>query len=96
MATVPERYLLLGEPDHVFIRAPPLWATPTRPAAFPFFYIEPTNAKYKSIIARYNKKKVPPDALDPVGELGVWGRGGKEGGWGGAGGCLQHSALAIA
>ena len=28
--TIPEPYILMGEPDHIFILPPPLWATPTR------------------------------------------------------------------
>lgn len=46
----------MGEPDHLWLKPPPLWATPTRPAAFPFFYIEPV--RFKSIVDRYNPKNV--------------------------------------
>ena len=27
---IPEQYVLMSEPDHIFIRSPPLWATPER------------------------------------------------------------------
>lgn len=33
---IPEQYVLLSEPDHIFILPPPLWATPRKPAAFEF------------------------------------------------------------
>jgi hypothetical protein len=30
LASIPEKYVLMTEPDHIFLAAPPLWATPTR------------------------------------------------------------------
>lgn len=52
---------------------PPLdWAPARRPAAFPFFYIEPV--AMKSIIDRFNPKKVPIDQFEKIGALG-WGCG---------------------
>lgn len=30
IACTAENYIWMGEPDHVFIRPPPLWATPER------------------------------------------------------------------
>ncbi|KAL4424646.1 hypothetical protein ABPG77_002264 [Micractinium sp. CCAP 211/92] len=67
--TIPENYIWMGEPDHIFLRAPPLWATPERPAAFPFFYIEPV--AMKSIIDRFNPKKVPIDQFEKIGNSPV-------------------------
>lgn len=29
LKTIPEKYVLMSEPDHLFVKAPPLWATPT-------------------------------------------------------------------
>ncbi|KAL4451857.1 hypothetical protein ABPG75_007519 [Micractinium tetrahymenae] len=37
----PEDYVWMAEPDHIFLHAPPLWATPDKPAAFPFSYMNP-------------------------------------------------------
>ena len=37
----------MGETDHLYVRPPPLLASPTQPAAFPFHYIEP--AKHRSV-----------------------------------------------
>ncbi|KAL4448637.1 hypothetical protein ABPG75_005856 [Micractinium tetrahymenae] len=67
--TIPENYIWMGEPDHVFLHAPPLWATPDRPAAFPFFYIEPV--KMKHIIDRFNPKQVPIDQFEKIGNSPV-------------------------
>ena len=30
LPSLPERYVLMLEPDHLLVAAPPLWATPTR------------------------------------------------------------------
>ncbi|KAL6783874.1 hypothetical protein ACKKBG_A03835 [Auxenochlorella protothecoides x Auxenochlorella symbiontica] len=68
-AQIPEPYILMSEPDHVFVLPPPLWATPTRPAAFAFFYIEPT--RFASIINKFNPKNVPIDQFEPIGNSPV-------------------------
>ena len=39
-----------------------------RPAAFPFFYIEPSAKANAEIIAKYNKKNVPISKFAPIGE----------------------------
>ncbi|PSC67539.1 manganese resistance 1 [Micractinium conductrix] len=67
--TIPENYIWMGEPDHVFLKAPPLWATPQRPAAFPFFYIEPL--QMKKIIDRFNPKGVAIEDFPPIGNSPV-------------------------
>ena len=41
---------------------------PCRPAAFPFFYIEPQLEENAKIIKRFNKKKVPIDKFAPIGQ----------------------------
>lgn len=66
---IPERYILMSEPDHIFFLPPPLWATPTRPAAYPFFYIEP--AKHTAIISRFNPRGVNIAAFAPIGNSPV-------------------------
>lgn len=69
-ASIPEKYILMGEPDHVFVLPPPLWATPTQPAAFPFFYITPK--ENEALINRFNPKQVPIDQFEPIGaQIGV-------------------------
>ena len=43
--TIPEMYVLMSEPDHLYIRPMPNFMVGDRMAAFPFFYIEPWNHK---------------------------------------------------
>ncbi|KAL4518212.1 hypothetical protein Ndes2437A_g04508 [Nannochloris sp. 'desiccata'] len=69
--TFPEKYVLMSEPDHIFIKPPPLWATPTKAAAFPFFYIEPQSKENSDIIQKFNKKKVPIHKFAPIGNSPV-------------------------
>jgi hypothetical protein len=35
--------MLVAEPDHIFVKPPPNLAPGDEPAAFPFFYIEPSD-----------------------------------------------------
>jgi hypothetical protein len=67
MGGIPEHFVLLAEPDHLFIRAPPLWATYNRPSAFPFFYLDTKGEDSVKIIQRYNTKGVPLKNFFPVG-----------------------------
>ncbi|KDD75792.1 hypothetical protein H632_c496p0 [Helicosporidium sp. ATCC 50920] len=66
---IPEQYILMAEPDHIFMLPPPLWATPDKPAAFPFFYITPE--KYPALIAKFNPRSVPVDKFAPIGSSPV-------------------------
>lgn len=67
MPSIKEHFVLLAEPDHLLIRAPPLWATYNRPSAYPFFYIKPSEEKNAKIIQKYNPKDVPLKQFFPVG-----------------------------
>ncbi|CAA6667842.1 unnamed protein product [Spirodela intermedia] len=51
-ATIEEDYILMAEPDHVFVNPLPNLAAGGYPAAFPFFYIKPTSMRrsFESII----------------------------------------------
>ncbi|KAK9826707.1 hypothetical protein WJX74_011081 [Apatococcus lobatus] len=69
MASIPERYVLMSEPDHLFIRPPPLWATLEKPAAFVFTYIEP--AEHATIVNRFNDRKVPVESMAQIGSSPV-------------------------
>lgn len=52
-ADIPERYILMSEPDHLFLRPLPNLAPGLSvPAAFPFFYIEPHKEEYLPLAAR--------------------------------------------
>jgi hypothetical protein len=59
MSMVPEHFVLLAEPDHVFIRAPPLWASYNRPSAYPFSFMDVKNEKHQAIFQKFNVKNVP-------------------------------------
>ncbi len=71
MPRIKEHFVLLAEPDHLLIRAPPLWATYSRPSAYPFFYIKPSEEKNAKIIQKYNPKDVPLKQFFPVGAFGA-------------------------
>lgn len=47
----------------------PCCAPPCRPAAFPFFYIEPVQMQH--IIDKFNPKKVPIDQFEKIGAFGL-------------------------
>ena len=52
-ADIPERYILMSEPDHLLLRPlPNLAPSPAVPAAFPFFYIEPHREENLPLAAR--------------------------------------------
>lgn len=67
MHKIPEHFVLLAEPDHLFIRAPPLWATYTRMSTFPFSYMNPKHEKNAKIIQKYNPKGFPLRLFRPIG-----------------------------
>ena len=53
-AVFPERYVLMCEPDHIWLRPMPnLMASDARPAAFPFFYIEPAKKDFRHITEKF-------------------------------------------
>ncbi|GAB4823150.1 hypothetical protein N2152v2_010196 [Parachlorella kessleri] len=69
MYSIPERYVLMTEPDHLFLTAPPLWAGPTTPAAYPFEYMRPKD--YPHLVAKFNYKNVSLDHINPTGNSPV-------------------------
>ena len=46
-------------------------ATPTRAAAFPFFYINPREARFTPIVQRFNTAKAPLEMFAPIGNSPV-------------------------
>ena len=60
-----EAYVLMIEPDYIFIRPPPLFATPTQSSAYHFTYMLPE--QNKDIIQPYNEKGVPFESILPIG-----------------------------
>ncbi|GAB2277098.1 hypothetical protein Dimus_011806 [Dionaea muscipula] len=65
-ATIEEEYILMGEPDHIFVNPLPNLAHGNYPVGFPFFYIKP--AENENIIRKfYPKEKGPVTNVDPIG-----------------------------
>ena len=62
--SITEEYVLIAETDHVFLREPRNRATPTRPACFPFGYMDTKVAALRPIVQRYVDD---PDVVDPCG-----------------------------
>ncbi|CAL8466227.1 g5763 [Coccomyxa elongata] len=53
-AVFPERYVLMSEPDHLWLRPMPnLMIDNHRPTAFPFFYIEPAKKDFKPLTEKF-------------------------------------------
>eukprot|EP00257_Ricinus_communis_P013351 XP_015570769.1 hydroxyproline O-arabinosyltransferase 3 isoform X2 [Ricinus communis] len=69
-ATIEEEYILMAEPDHIFINPLPNLAHGGYPAAFPFFYIKP--AENENIVRKfYPAEKGPVTNVDPIGNSPV-------------------------
>ncbi|GAB2218423.1 hypothetical protein Droror1_Dr00001646 [Drosera rotundifolia] len=65
-ATIEEEYILMGEPDHIFVNPLPNLAHGNYPAGFPFFYIKP--ADNEKIIRKYYPAEMGPITnVDPIG-----------------------------
>ncbi|TXG73417.1 hypothetical protein EZV62_001996 [Acer yangbiense] len=65
-ATIEEEYILMAEPDHIFVNPLPNLARRSHPAGFPFFYIKP--AEHEKIIRKfYPEEKGPVNKIDPIG-----------------------------
>jgi len=69
----PEKYILMSEPDHVFLKPIPNLMRGSRPAAFPFFYIEPAKKEFKPItekflgpMSRTQAEKIAPIGSSPT------------------------------
>ncbi|KAK9816450.1 hypothetical protein WJX72_000477 [[Myrmecia] bisecta] len=69
LPSLPEDYILMCEPDHIFVRPPPLWASPTKPAAYPFTYIVPTD--HRELLNRFNKRGVRIEDMAQIGNSPV-------------------------
>ncbi|VVA96995.1 unnamed protein product [Arabis nemorensis] len=69
-ATIKEDYVLMAEPDHIFVNPLPNLAVGGYPAAFPFFYITPE--KYENIVRKYYPADMGPVTnIDPIGNSPV-------------------------
>ncbi|KAF2600859.1 hypothetical protein F2Q68_00007294 [Brassica cretica] len=69
-ATIKEDYVLMAEPDHIFVNPLPNLAAGGSPAAFPFFYITPQ--KFENIVRKYYPVEMGPVTnIDPIGSSPV-------------------------
>ncbi|CAN1170433.1 Hydroxyproline O-arabinosyltransferase PLENTY [Linum perenne] len=69
-ATIEEDYILMAEPDHLFVNPLPNLSHGDNPAAFPFFYIKPTD--HEDIVRKFfPKEKGPVTNVDPIGNSPV-------------------------
>lgn len=68
---IEEEFVLMSEPDHLYVRPMPLLATRTKAAAFPFFYVNPKDPKYTPIVQRFNDARAPIDTFAPIGNSPV-------------------------
>ncbi|CAN4125044.1 unnamed protein product [Withania somnifera] len=69
-AIIEEEYILMAEPDHIFVNPLPNLAYGDYPAAFPFFYIKPV--EHEEIIRKFfPKENGPVTNVDPIGNSPV-------------------------
>ncbi|KAL4519320.1 hypothetical protein Ndes2526A_g00413 [Nannochloris sp. 'desiccata'] len=52
-AKIKEKYVLMSEPDHVWLKPMPNLMVGQHAAAFPFFYIEPSKKEYLPIVQKF-------------------------------------------
>ncbi|KAI3984195.1 hypothetical protein MKX01_011149 [Papaver californicum] len=69
-ANIPEEYVLMAEPDHIFVKPLPNLASEKYPVAFPFFYIKPAENE-KNLRKFYLEEKGPVTDIDPIGNSPV-------------------------
>jgi hypothetical protein len=65
-----EKYVLMSEPDHVFLRPLQNLMVGENPAAFPFFYIEPSRKDYVHITQKFigaDKTRRDCEKIAPIG-----------------------------
>lgn len=66
---IPEKYIFMSEPDHIFIRPLPNLMVGETPAAFPFFYIAPS-AKENADVTRMFVGNLPVRELEKIAPMG--------------------------
>lgn len=68
---IPEKYVLMSEPDHVWLKPMPNLMVDDRPAAFPFFYIEPSKKEFKHITEKFTGPLTlkQAESIAPIGML---------------------------
>ena len=69
-AQITEKYVLMGEPDHLWLKPMPNLMKGMHPAAFPFFYIEPARKDYRAITEHFTGAltRKQAESIPPIGE----------------------------
>ena len=67
---IPEKYVLMCEPDHLWLKPMPNLMQNKKPAAFPFFYIEPTKEKFLPITERFVGKLETVEEKSQIAPIG--------------------------
>ena len=69
--TIKEKYIFMSEPDHIWLKPMPNLMVGNRPAAFPFFYIEPSKADFLPITQKFTGPLTRKQAeqIAPIGLL---------------------------
>ncbi|XP_051123472.1 hydroxyproline O-arabinosyltransferase RDN2-like isoform X2 [Andrographis paniculata] len=69
-AKIEEEYILMAEPDHIFLKPLPNLSYKDYPVAFPFFYIKPK--KHERLLRKYYPEEMGPITnIDPIGNSPV-------------------------
>ncbi|KAI4305922.1 hypothetical protein L6164_029248 [Bauhinia variegata] len=68
-ADIEEEYILMAEPDHIFVNPLAILPSESQPAGFPFFYIKPV--ENEKIIRKFYPEKGPLTDVDPIGNSPV-------------------------
>ncbi|KAG6421801.1 hypothetical protein SASPL_118358 [Salvia splendens] len=69
-STIEEEYILMAEPDHIFLKPLPNLAYGDYPVAYPFFYIKPV--ENESLIRKFFPEAMGPVSnVDPIGNSPV-------------------------
>lgn len=67
---IKEEYILMSEPDHIFMRPIPNLMMGDHPAAFPFFYIEPSRKDFVPITQKFVGKDKDRKACEKIAPIG--------------------------
>ena len=67
---IPERYILMSEPDHIWLKPMPNLMVGKKPASFPFFYIEPAKADNIPLVEKFTGKltRAQVESIPPIGK----------------------------
>ena len=68
-AKIAEKYIFMSEPDHIWLKPMPNPIIGQRPAAFPFFYIEPSKKEFLPITQKFTGPltQKQAEAIPPIG-----------------------------